>query len=86
LLYLRDKQAEPLLVCLKLELEVKELMGKADKVDSTPLEEALSIPAEIARRQELTLHWPIREPTLALEPVDVLPQASHNQQIVLGEH
>ena len=36
----------------QLELEVKELMEKAEKADSTPLEEGLSIPAEIARRQE----------------------------------
>ena len=36
----------------QLELDVKELMEKAEKADSTPLEEGLSIPAEIARRQE----------------------------------
>jgi len=36
----------------QLELEVKDVMEKAEKADSTPLEEGLSIPAEIARRQE----------------------------------
>lgn len=36
----------------QLELEVKELLAKAEQADSTPLEEGLSIPQEVQRRQE----------------------------------
>ena len=36
----------------QLELEVQQLMDKAEEADSTPLEDGLSVPAEIARRQE----------------------------------
>jgi hypothetical protein len=36
----------------QLDLEVKELMAKAEQADSTPLQEGLSIPEEITRRQE----------------------------------
>src|SRR5271154_2322240 len=36
----------------QLDLEVKELMAKAEQADSTPLEDGLSIPAEIQRRQD----------------------------------
>ena len=36
----------------QLELEVQELMAKAEQAESTPLEDGLSIPAEIQRRQE----------------------------------
>jgi transposase len=36
----------------QLDLEVKELMAKAEQADSTPLADGLSIPAEIERRQE----------------------------------
>ena len=36
----------------QLELEVKELLAKAEQADSTPLEEGLSIPEEVQRRQE----------------------------------
>jgi len=36
----------------QLDLEVKALMAKAEHADSTPLEDGLSIPAEIERRQE----------------------------------
>ena len=36
----------------QLELEVKQLMGKAEAADSTPLADGLSVPGEIARRQE----------------------------------
>lgn len=35
-----------------LELEVKQLVAKAEQADSAPLPEGLSLPAEIARRQE----------------------------------
>jgi hypothetical protein len=37
---------------LQLELEVKELLAKAEQSDSTPLEEGLTIPQEVQRRQE----------------------------------
>jgi transposase len=36
----------------QLDLEVKELLAKAEQSDSTPLEDGLTIPAEIQRRQE----------------------------------
>ena len=36
----------------ELGLEIEQLVAKAENADSTPLEEGLSIPAEIARRQE----------------------------------
>src|ERR1700691_5120024 len=36
----------------QLDLEVKALMAKAEQADSTPLEDGLSIPAEIQRRQD----------------------------------
>ena len=36
----------------QLELEVKELLAKAEQSDSTPLEEGLTIPQEVQRRQE----------------------------------
>jgi transposase len=36
----------------QLDWEVKELLAKAEQADSTPLEEGLSIPQEVVRRQE----------------------------------
>jgi transposase len=36
----------------QLDLEVKQLMAKAEQADNTPLEDGLSIPQEIIRRQE----------------------------------
>ena len=36
----------------QLDLEVKELLAKAEQADSTPLQEGLSIPQEVQRRQE----------------------------------
>jgi transposase len=36
----------------QLELEVKELLAKAEQADSTPLEDGLTIPQEVQRRQE----------------------------------
>jgi hypothetical protein len=36
----------------QLDLEVKELLAKAEQADSTPLEDGLSIPQEVQRRQE----------------------------------
>jgi transposase len=36
----------------QLDLEIKELLAKAEQADSTPLEEGLSIPQEVQRRQE----------------------------------
>ena len=36
----------------ELDLEVEELLRKAEQADSTPLEDGLSIPAEVQRRQE----------------------------------
>jgi transposase len=36
----------------QLELEVQQLLAKAEQADSTPLQDGLSLPAEITRRQE----------------------------------
>jgi transposase len=36
----------------ELDLEIQELLAKAEKADSTPLQEGLTIPEEIQRRQE----------------------------------
>lgn len=36
----------------QLDLEVAELLAKAEQADATPLQDGLSIPAEVARRQE----------------------------------
>ena len=36
----------------QLDLEVAELLKKAEDADSTPLEDGLSIPEEVQRRQE----------------------------------
>ena len=36
----------------QLELEVQQLLAKAEQVDATPLQDGLTIPEEIARRQE----------------------------------
>jgi len=36
----------------QLDLEVKELLATAEQADSTPLQDGLSIPEEITRRQE----------------------------------
>ena len=36
----------------QLDIEIKELLAKAEQADSTPLEEGLSIPQEVQRRQE----------------------------------
>src|SRR6266404_2812924 len=35
----------------QLDIEIKELLAKAEQADSTPLEEGLSIPQEVQRRQ-----------------------------------
>jgi transposase len=37
---------------VQLELEVQQLLAKAEQADATPLQDGLSIPAEITRRQE----------------------------------
>jgi hypothetical protein len=36
----------------QLELEVQQLLAKAEQADATPLQDGLTIPAEITRRQE----------------------------------
>jgi hypothetical protein len=36
----------------ELDLEIEELLGKADDADSTPLEDGLTIPEEVRRRQQ----------------------------------
>ena len=37
---------------VQLELEIQQLLDKAEQADSTPLEDGLSVPAEIARRED----------------------------------
>jgi transposase len=46
----------------QLDLEVKALMAKAEQADSTPLEDGLSIPAEIQRRQDRKAKLAARPP------------------------
>lgn len=41
----------------ELNLEVEQLLAKAETADSTPLPDGLSIPEEIARRQERKARW-----------------------------
>jgi hypothetical protein len=52
----------------QLDLEVKELLAKAEQSDSTPLEDGLTIPAEIQRRQE-------RKAKLAVARVEIEARA-----------
>jgi transposase len=63
----------------RLDLEVKELLGKAEQADSTPLQDGLSIPAEITRRQE-------RKAALQKARAEIEARAQARHALELAEH
>lgn len=63
----------------QLELEVQQLLAKAEQADATPLQDGLSIPAEITRRQE-------RQAALAQARAEIEARAQARYAIQLAEH
>jgi transposase len=63
----------------QLELEVRELLAKAEAADSTPLQDGLSIPAEIERRQE-------RKAQLAKARAEIEARAKARAAAEMGEY
>jgi transposase len=63
----------------QLDLEVKELMAKAEQADSTPLQDGLSIPEEITRRQE-------RKAALQKARAEIEARARARYAVELAEH
>lgn len=63
----------------ELELEIAELVAKAENADSTPLEEGLSLPAEIMRRQD-------RRAQLAAARAEIEARAFARQAVERAEH
>ncbi len=63
----------------QLDLEVKELLVKAEQADSTPLQDGLSIPAEITRRQE-------RKAALQKARAEIEARAQARYALALAEH
>ena len=63
----------------QLELEVKELVAKAEQADSTPLEEGLSIPQEVVRRQE-------RKAKLAAARAEIEARAKARAAAEMAQH
>lgn len=63
----------------ELELEVQQLIGKAEQADSTPLQDGLSIPKEITRRQE-------RQAALAKARTEIEARAQARYALELAEH
>jgi transposase len=63
----------------QLETEVKQLVAKAEPADSTPLQDGLSLPAEIARRQE-------RKAALAQARAEIEARAQARYALELTEH
>ena len=63
----------------QLELEVEQLMKKAEQADATPLEEGLTIPGEILRRQE-------RKAALAKARAEIEARAQARCAVELAEH
>lgn len=63
----------------QLELEVKQLIAKAEQADSTPLQEGLTIPQEITRRQE-------RKAALEKARAEIEARAQARYTIELAEH
>ena len=63
----------------QLDLEVKELMAKAEQADSTPLQDGLSIPEEITRRQE-------RKAALQKARAEIEARAQARYAVELAEH
>lgn len=63
----------------QLELEVKELLAKAEQADATPLRDGLTIPGEITRRQE-------RQAALAQARAEIEARAQARYAAQLAEH
>jgi hypothetical protein len=63
----------------QLELEVQQLLAKAEQADATPLQDGLTIPAEITRRQE-------RKAALAQARVEIEARAQARYAVQLAEH
>lgn len=63
----------------QLELEVEQLVAKAEQADSTPLQEGLTIPEEITRRQE-------RKGALERARVEIEARAQARYAVALAEH
>ena len=66
-------------VIAQLELEVQQLMAKAEQADATPLQDGLTIPEEITRRQE-------RKAALAQARVEIEARAHARYTAQLAEH
>jgi transposase len=63
----------------QLELEVEQLLAKAEQADATPLQDGLTIPEEIARRQE-------RKAAIAKARVEIEARAHARYALELAEH
>jgi len=63
----------------QLELEVRQLVAKAEQADSTPLQDGLTIPEEITRRQE-------RKAALAKAHTEIEARARARYAVELAEH
>jgi len=63
----------------QLDLEVEQLLAKAERADATPLEEGLTIPDEIVRRQE-------RKAALAKARAEIEARAQARYAAELAEH
>jgi transposase len=63
----------------QLEREVQQLVAKAEQADSTPLQDGLSIPEEIVRRQE-------RQAALAKARAEIEARARARYAVELAEH
>jgi transposase len=63
----------------QLELEVEQLLAKAEQADATPLQDGLTIPAEIARRQE-------RQAAIAKARAEIETRAHARYAAELAEH
>jgi len=63
----------------QLELEVRQLVAKAEQADRTPLQEGLTIPEEITRRQE-------RQAALAKARAEIEARAQARYAAELAEH
>ena len=63
----------------QLELEVQQLLAKAEQADATPLQDGLTIPEEITRRQE-------RKAALAQARAEIEARAQARYAVQLAEH
>ena len=63
----------------QLELEVQQLLAKAEQADATPLQDGLTIPEEITRRQE-------RKAALAQARAEIEARAQARYRAQLGEY